>query len=193
MIKYSESSASADFFSCTSLILIFLAWKHALLNGVGEGTGKTAVTSYEHRQKSDQTFYFLRKISQINELLSIIKSFVKDNFFFFLSSTRKFGIWLLYQWSKRSLTRMQNSSTKEKKGQFTLGEPRHSRRRASKAATGIVCKSESCTDEVEIIDAAGLVPQKHAHTSRSVPFLLHCRGRMLLSWLVWIGESQVKK
>lgn len=118
-------------------------------------------------------------------------------FLFFLSSARKFRVWLLYQWSKRSLTRMQNSSTKEKKGQFTLGEPRHSRRRASKAATGIICKSKwsnTCTDEVGIINAADLVPKNIAHLKK---YLLPCELlwhlRCHWPWPVWTGESQVNK
>lgn len=124
-------------------------------------------------------------------------------FSFFLSSTRKFGVWLIYQWSQRSLARMQNSSTKEKKGQFTLGEPRHSGRRASKAATGIVCESKwsfyytsqevnTCTDEVGIINAGDLVPQKICAHLKKYP--LPCQLLWHLwcywSWPVWIGGSQ---
>lgn len=117
--------------------------------------------------------------------------------FSFFSSTRKFGIWLIHQWSQRSLARMQNSSTKEKKGQFTLGEPRHSGRRASKAATGIVCKSKwsnTCTDEVGIINAGDLVPQKicaHLKTSPSLSIAVTSMMLLTLACLNW-GESTNK-
>lgn len=64
--------------------------------------------------------------------------------YFHFPSTGKSGLWFLYQWSKRSLTRMQDCSIKKKKGQFSFGKPWHSWRRVIETTTGIICKSKLC-------------------------------------------------